>query len=350
MISSGGMRGSTIASDPSTPPTATAAVRADIAITAHVDVASPQIVASRLPQQSTDTTTTEATTTTAPGITTIVQAPCFELTMKTLNVLCFGDSLTYGNGSHLGNSTTNTYELRGNYPMEIKSLLQSMLLSRCRNSQHSAVSRIDVFNLGLNGVAVSPGRIHYGDTTNWKVGLRFARQAHIAIFMLGTNDSMEKHWKGTQVFETAFHVYINKLLEGNPKLQIVIVNPPPVLPDLVRWKRGVPLTDIAYGIKPVRIKAKISPMIKSIAQAFHRNHSCVTYLDIATRIRQRIPQLDSLAEKTLNGSVAADEVAFAQSLYNDGLHPTKIMSEMISDIFMSHLVENVFPALTRSVA
>lgn len=276
----------------------------------------------------------------APVPTSSVQRECVALPFATLNILCFGDSLTHGNGSYTVVASANM----GNYPTELKDMLEREFLSRCRGLQHK-LTKVDVFNLGLNGVSVSPGPRSFMSTRHWMVGSRFAPKSHVALVMLGTNDSGDKLWKGRDVFRTALTEYITKLQDANQNLEIVIATPPAVLPDLVRAKVGVPLPEIAYGVEPIRLRETILPLIRSIATS---GGPRVHLLDMDRAVRTRYPQLEPVGERIAAGTATLDEIEWAQSIMYDGLHHSIALSQFVAATFFEYLVENILPPIANS--
>lgn len=272
---------------------------------------------------------------------------CPALHMSTFNVLCFGDSLTYGNGAHLGSGTPTEVVDSGNYPKDLKGLLTDHFTTRCRDSNNVSISNVEVFNLGLKGIAASPGPNEYAATKNWKIGLRFAPKAHVAIFMLGTNDAMPKHWKGAATFTKALKGYIDSLLEANLNMIVVVLNPTPVIADLLKAEEGTPLQGAAYYIDPIRLRREIFPLIRSTALQYTAiPQSRVVFFDFFEMIEKQFPRLVEVGKGINQGTATTADITWAKTLLRDGIHPTKFLTSLMTSTIKNLMVDTVLPLVS----
>jgi lysophospholipase L1-like esterase len=266
---------------------------------------------------------------------------CVPLSMSNLNILCFGDSLTFGNGSRPDPPSTPAPGY-GNYPMELKGMLQAQFLGACKGTPNLNVSWVDVFNLGLNGVTICNGPRGYVRTRNWRVGKRFAPNAQVAVVLLGTNDSIDKLWEGKSALQGALQTYVDDLRTANPLIHVVVVTPPPILPDLLRVHVGAPMVNVAYYVTPWRVRQEINPVIRLVAEGSGRN---VHHLDLLEVVRARFPELEPIGDRIKVGNATSEDIAYAKLLLLDGLHPTPAFSRVIAEAVYDILNKEVFPHL-----
>ena len=186
--------------------------------------------------------------------------------VPTVTVVCIGDSITFGNGSH---STAHIKERRGqgegNYPMELSALLHDAMGSEMA---------VKVHNFGRSGRTAMPGgemsfanapqfteakslirrwAVEGGGGADGGIGNRLPRKANdrdrlVIVVMLGTNDSKDNKWKGTDAFKNALIELIQALLmealRGQPttrtitppweksslrRIDLLLVTPPPAV-------------------------------------------------------------------------------------------------------------------------
>lgn len=246
-----------------------------------------------------------------------------------LSVLCIGDSITYGNGSHVRKKERDH---EGNYPVALEKYLRAACVTRQRND-------IVVTNLGSSGKTLLDGfKQSYKNTTLYKTAVKLAATAHVVIVMLGTNDSKPRHWRSKEAFASALVDFVEHLSTINEKLKFVLMTPPPSFPD-PRVVRRLQKHTMLGNIRPVIIRNDIRVAVMSAAE-----RTGADVIDIFGEF-DTMDDLHSLAghlEENKSGrqldEVEAGHVATTiQQYFHDGVHPTLESHEFIASIVAHEL-------------
>jgi lysophospholipase L1-like esterase len=236
-----------------------------------------------------------------------------------LRVLCLGDSITYGNGSH---TRLARREPGGNYPLMLRvdEGLKSVL---CPDT------RIEVVNLGWNGCSVQEGKRCYRNTLAYRSALRRMRTADVVVFILGTNDSKDYNWQGSDAFEEALFQYMEEIMDaGHSKLEVIVAAPPPVYPNPLHFSVAtshIPQTSTAFRIRMDRVRNEIRDSVTAVAEDLG-----ITFLDLYSSVLSSIPELDNAGMRMERGQASADDAALVKKYYHDGVHPYSPTHEIIT--------------------
>jgi len=158
------------------------------------------------------------------------------LTAKQKEVVCIGDSITEGYG--IPKAQRKQYS----WPSVLGKLLGD---------------KYNVTNLGACSRTLCENTAKPWSTIYKKTLMKL--KPDLFIFMLGTNDSKLKNWKGNeQNFEKDLLNYIKLMRNLNKKAQIFICLPPPAF-------QGKKLSK-GDSISGERIKKEIIPIIKKVAE------------------------------------------------------------------------------------
>jgi len=194
---------------------------------------------------------------------------------EALRIACVGDSLTYGNGSHVG-KTERVGE--GNYPLTLARLL------RCPH-------KVTVGNFGFSGATVStvPKRKGTGQPFNTTRAFQGAMRffPHIVILMLGTNDAKPKVWSHG-VFTRHLRQLI-RTLTSQPQMKVFYLMLPP------------PVTSHLGGIDSVTLESHVLPALRSFA------------------VEQGLSTIDLHSK-------------YAVTLHHDGVHPSRKGHDLIAHV------------------
>lgn len=162
--------------------------------------------------------------------------------LKKLNIVCLGDSITYG--YKLADPTQESFPAR----------LQQQSKGKWR-----------VQNFSVNGATV----LKNGDIpiTAQEVYQK-AMDSHpdVVLLMLGTNDTKTSNWEFVDAFLTEYKMLIKRLQELESQPHVIVCSVPPVF------------IDYDIGINAEHIE-KVNIMIKQAARVMHAD-----YLDIHTSI------------------------------------------------------------------
>ncbi len=144
-----------------------------------------------------------------------------------LNILCVGDSLTYGNSDK---STA--------YPV----FLQNML-------SNATTANVNVYNFGKNGASMAVSGTRYSDITYLYDNIASLRITTV-VLMLGTNDAT--HWeKAKDTYERQTYEMIEHYRTVFPNCHIVLMVSPPTLDGN---GSGIPNDVIRACVNPIQRK------------------------------------------------------------------------------------------------
>jgi acyl-CoA thioesterase I len=247
---------------------------------------------------------------------------------KPISILCIGDSITYGNGSHVRRKERDH---EGNYPVA----LEKHLRAACNSN-----NGITVTNLGSSGRTLLDGfKQSFKNTSSYKSAVKLAASAHVIMIMLGTNDSKPRHWKSKEAFAAALVALVEHFSALNEKLKFVLMTPPPSFPDprvMTRMKKR----SVLGNIRPVIIRNEIRMAVMSAAEL-----TGADVIDIFGEF-DTMDDLHSLGQleddKVEHRSIEEGEwldhiVPAIQQYFHDGVHPTLASHEYIATILAHEL-------------
>jgi lysophospholipase L1-like esterase len=248
------------------------------------------------------------------------QQSCLGIALKKpgeLVIACIGDSITYGNGSHVGRKERDG---EGNYPISLREHLASYcdrVTVRVGNFGHSGRTAIDGF------------RQSYRNSTQYKRALRFCQRADVVVVMLGTNDSKERHWRGRSVFAESLARLVEELCIE--RCRLVLVAPPPSFPNPRLIRHG---SRVLGRINPEIIRGPIRESVEKIARTRH-----LMYVDLVEYFYSTIDGLRAAEEAVRHGSRGESITAgrLIARYFHDGVHPTVLAHELIAATIFEHL-------------
>jgi lysophospholipase L1-like esterase len=167
-------------------------------------------------------------------------------TVPEMRVACVGDSITYGNGTHLHDKAR---DIEGSYPVELQQVLDREFELVSNSSLIDAPFYVTVTNYGKGGrtAADQPQKYSYRREAEFKQSL--ASSPHIVIIVLGTNDSKSRTWRGAAAFISDLD-FLVKAYEALPtKPQIVLASPPPSLSTLGQIRAAIIRDEIVPAVK-----------------------------------------------------------------------------------------------------
>lgn len=127
-----------------------------------------------------------------------------------IKVAAVGDSITYG--LSVNNWSENAY------PHQLADLLGEEYW---------------VMNYGANNyAAMHSADFPYTDTQEYQDSLEF--NPDIAVIMLGTNDSKDINWQGTEQFREEYTALIDSYIDNNSETEIYLATPPKAFNDASR--------------------------------------------------------------------------------------------------------------------
>ncbi|MCI6432609.1 MAG: GDSL-type esterase/lipase family protein [Oliverpabstia sp.] len=122
---------------------------------------------------------------------------------KEVKIACVGDSLTYGMG--VEDREENCY------PM----VLQNML----------GTDSYTIGNFGVNGATLQKeGNQPYWEEKRYEQSVFF--EPDIVVLMLGTNDTKEENWKGSEAFRKDYEALIEEYEKLDTKPTVILLTPP----------------------------------------------------------------------------------------------------------------------------
>jgi lysophospholipase L1-like esterase len=259
-----------------------------------------------------------------------------------LTILCVGDSITYGNGSHVRRKERDH---EGNYPLSLEKKLRSI----CGDARS-----VRVINLGSSGKTLMDGfKQSYKNTTLFQTTIRNAKHAQLMIVMLGTNDSKLRHWKSKEAFENALVQFVEFFSSLNAEMKFVLVTPPPSFPDprvLRRLKRRV----VLGKIRPVIIRNDIRIAVMSAAERLDAE-----LVDVYGEFdaMDDLHDLDTEGHSSEIAAAAADggveeieaSAALIAQYFHDGVHPSLLSHEIMASIIAGELTHDDVPRHHRQL-
>lgn len=245
---------------------------------------------------------------------------------KPLTVLCIGDSITYGNGSHVRRKERDH---EGNYPLSLESHLRSI----CNSTE------VSVVNLGSSGKTLLDGfKQSYKNTTLFKTAQRLAPKASVMILMLGTNDSKPRHWKSKDAFAGALVDLVDLFSKLHDDMKFVLVTPPPSYADpraiskLKRWT-------MLGNIRPIMIRNDIRMAVMSAAERAETDlidlfgeFDSLDDLHPLGQYEESVQLMAHQSDEDLR--LMADAI---QQYFHDGVHPTLASHEYIASVVAQEL-------------
>lgn len=144
-----------------------------------------------------------------------------------LNILCVGDSLTYGNAD---SSTA--------YPVFLQSYLSS-----------ATTAKVNVYNFGKNGASMAVSGTRYSDISYLYDNISSMR-INTVVLMLGSNDAT--HWeKAKDTYEEQTYAMIEHYRAAFPDCRIILMVSPPTLQGNAF---GIPNEVIRDSVNPIQRK------------------------------------------------------------------------------------------------
>lgn len=134
---------------------------------------------------------------------------------KEVKIACVGDSLTYGMG--VEDREENCY------PMVLQNLL--------------GTDSYTIGNFGVNGATLQKE----GNQPYWKekrYEQSVSLEPDIVVLMLGTNDTKEENWKGSEAFRKDYEALIEEYEKLDTKPTVILLTPP------VLYQSGEIITDV----------------------------------------------------------------------------------------------------------
>lgn len=134
---------------------------------------------------------------------------------KEVKIACVGDSLTYGMG--VEDREENCY------PMVLQNLL--------------GTDSYTIGNFGVNGATLQKeGNQPYWEEKRYEQSVSF--EPDIVVLMLGTNDTKEENWKGSEAFRKDYEALIEEYEKLDTKPMVILLTPP------VLYQSGEIITDV----------------------------------------------------------------------------------------------------------
>lgn len=134
---------------------------------------------------------------------------------KEVKIACVGDSLTYGMG--VEDREENCY------PMVLQNLL--------------GTDSYTIGNFGVNGATLQKeGNQPYWKEKRYEQSVSF--EPDIVVLMLGTNDTKEENWKGSEAFRKDYEALIEEYEKLDTKPTVILLTPP------VLYQSGEMITDV----------------------------------------------------------------------------------------------------------
>ena len=221
---------------------------------------------------------------------------------RELRVACVGDSITYGNGTHVARKER---DFEGSYPLELQAAFD-------RNS--ALPFKVAVLNYAKSGRTAGdiPEKFSFRRSPEFDQSLR--SEPHVVMLMLGTNDSKNRTWAGVAEFEKDIDFFISKYRALPTRPAIVLMSPPPALSFLGR---------IRYEI----IRNDQLPALRRLSQQLHTG-----FVDVFGALSQLLPR-DTVPPKQW----PLGRRAFVNKprppgadLLHDGVHPTIVGHQAIA--------------------
>lgn len=134
---------------------------------------------------------------------------------KEVKIACVGDSLTYGMG--VEDREENCY------PMVLQDLF--------------GTDNYTIGNFGVNGATLQKeGNQPYWEEKRYEQSVSF--EPDIVVLMLGTNDTKEENWKGSEAFRKDYEALIEEYEKLDTKPTVILLTPP------VLYQSGEMITDV----------------------------------------------------------------------------------------------------------
>ena len=297
---------------------------------------------------------------------------------KSFKIACVGDSITYGNGTHVKKKER---EHEGSYPLELKFLLEHGIpgsssgatvgcpklertiledirrqlqpsgghdgCSRCDgiDKNSNGVVKYTVKNFGKSGRTASPKMRKFSIRHTAEFNASKAYQPQLVIILLGTNDSKKRHWEGAEGFKQYYRSLILLYVENyrlrmnrsgvgagdgfpNLPLYVQLVLPPPAT--AAEGKEGVVMM-----IDGNVIAKEIVPAVKELSEELSQEHggdggSSLNVhvfrepVDLFTPFSKEIEGFTGVKKKTRQGGLS-------NHLLHDGVHPTVLGHQRIAE-------------------
>ena len=267
--------------------------------------------------------------------------------LKVLNrVACVGDSITYGNGSHVGKMERPK---EGNYPLELQRLLNEYVLARAKAAAGCPAPRspqgpIKVLNFGHSGRTMQDG-FKQSFRNSSVYGQAMSSKPSLVLLLMGTNDSKPRHWRGSDAFRAALVSMATEFAAMPSQPIVVLLTPPPAFADprklLLRTEvsRNRALKFLG-GINNSRIRESIVPVIREAPALLGPEFAVV---DTNEMFEQRLSDLFVAAAKMTSsaddqGREVADGARRVAEYFHDGIHPTRKTHDMLATWVMEKLV------------
>eukprot|EP00759_Apiculatamorpha_spiralis_P005145 PhF_6_TR13051/c0_g1_i1/m.20714 len=145
-----------------------------------------------------------------------------------IRIAAMGDSITYGNGSHVGRTERKG---EGNYPVTLESLLRQDT-KKCSIGETKSVKVRNYGRSGATASTIRKGRLSgfvYNTTAAYEKALGFF--PHLVIIMLGTNDAKPLVWN-QGVYEEHYTNLIRDIIDKTSAKQVWLMLPPKVTSSL----------------------------------------------------------------------------------------------------------------------
>lgn len=252
-----------------------------------------------------------------------------------LRILCLGDSITFGNGSH---TRLSRPEPGGNYPL----LLRADPVLRQYLCPHV---KLDVENMGFNGCSAQEGKRCFRNTIVYRAALRKVRTADVVVIILGTNDAKDYNWKGPEAFEGALASYVDELRGlSHPFLDIMIGTPPPVFPNPQTWRPGQRPNHTAYHIPIRRVREEIRDSVIAVSEQTN-----TALVDIYQEVAEKLDSLVDAGARMEAGIATSNDVALVRHYYVDGVHPYTPTHEFVTAAVRDRLISLINSTVARSM-
>lgn len=255
-------------------------------------------------------------------------------------VSCLGDSITYGDGSHLFNAPVKVSRAgRGNFPTAMKAFILSALeekAARLGCSSMPSANQIVVGNYGVPGATLTPGPLQYEQTKEFRSAMTV--DAAIAIVMLGTNDSKEWDNATMPYFQRLLKQFIDNLRNRNPSIDVIIMSPPPCYPEPAIFENTATCRAV-YSINCSVVRHQVREACRAVCsnhaaagltfvdlfgELVHHSHADVEKLEAHFKLGVCSEGLSEFHRKSLSFGIT--------SLFSDGVHPTHLVSDRIARI------------------
>lgn len=240
------------------------------------------------------------------------------------SLMCIGDSITYGNGSHVNKKAKP--DGSGNYPQTLLALLTAAM---CPDVD------LKVFNLGSNGATVGPTMHAYNKTVTYRTARGYAHRADVLVIVLGTNDTREGYWRSVEAFLDGYRHLIRSFLAANPSLKIVVCTPIPVAPSIGPYQPGVPVSTAAFHVHPALVRNVVRNLVRNVALEFSNDN--VQFFDLYDAFSKAVPEYVAAASRIESGNSSIGDFKFIHRFSLDGLHPKAFLHDVMAQLLFQKL-------------